>query len=181
MSFFYHVSRHDISEIQKFELMQFDGTIEFEDFHTANEFKEYKLDLFPNGISKHGEIYLHNPFKSVPPNYSTAPNEFIIETVFELIRRLKFSTKKSRFISTFGCLTLDDAREIRDNVFKNKGSIYLVSCDNYFKADMKFLRQTASIIGIQIVAEKYWSGLSTSNPFWEILMEAPIRIIKKIE
>jgi hypothetical protein len=178
---FYHVSRHDISTVEIFELMQFNGFIEAENLYSADEFKKFKLDLFPSGISKHGELYLHNPFKSVPPDYSTTRNEYIIETTFEIIRQLKFPERKSRFISSYGCLNLDDARKIRDNVFQNKGSIYLVSCEKFFMADMNYLKQAASIIGIQIVAEKYWSGQNTPEPFWEILMEPPVKIIEKIE
>lgn len=161
--------------------MQFPGYIECEPLFSAEEFKEFKLNCYPNGISKHGETYLHNPFKSSGPNMSFAPNVYIIETVFELVRQLKYPEKKSRFISTFACLNLEDAKKIKSETFNNEGKIYRVSCESYIKVDMSFLRQACSIIGIQILADKYWSGQSSGNPFWEILMENPIFIDEQIE
>lgn len=181
MNEFYHVSRGDISGIKEFNLYKFDGFIEAKPFYDASEFKEYKKDIFPNGISKHGERYLHNAFKSTGPNLSFTQNEFIIETTLELIRRLKFTERKSRFVSWFACLSLEDAKRVKMSVFKNNGTIYKVSCNSFFKADMSLLRQAGSIIGIQIVAEKYWLGQASAVPFWEILMEPPITIIEKVE
>ena len=181
MNEFYHVSRNDISSIDTFELIDFDGHIEAENLYSSSEFRKHKQSLFPNGISKHGEIYLHNAFKSSGPNLKFTNNEFIIETTFELIRRLKFPQRNSRFLSAFACTSLKEARIIKSKTFGNKGEIYKVSCENYFKADMNLLKQGGSIIGIEIQAEKYWKGESTENPKWEILMEYPVKIIEKIE
>lgn len=48
------------------------------------------------------------------------------------------------------------------------------------RADMNLLRQGGSIIGIQIMAEKYWNGIESQNPFLEVLMGTPIKIIEEI-
>jgi hypothetical protein len=45
---------------------------------------------------------------------------------------------------------------------------------------MNLVRQAGSIIGLQIIAEKYWSGKASPVPFWEVLMENPIWILEKI-
>lgn len=180
MAEFYHVSRADISSLKELNLINFDGIIEAENFYNSEEFKLYKSELYPDGISKHGEIYLHNVFKATGPNLAFTPNEFFIETTFELARRLKFPNRKSRFECTFACLTIEDALKIRVEQFNNVGKIYKVSCAKFSIADMSLLRQGGSIIGIQIMAEKYWSGIESQNPFLEVLMETPIRIIEEI-
>lgn len=181
MKDFYHVSRLDLTNISRFELMKFSGSISAEGLHSAEEFCFYKSNLFPDGISKHGETYLHQPFKSSGPNLSFTPNELTLETTFDIVRQLKFPQKKSRFVCSFGCLTLDDAKKIKHDTFHGQGKIYKVACNNYFLADMNFLKQAGSILGLQIVAEKYWSGQSSNNPFWEVLMECPVQIIAPIE
>lgn len=181
MKEFYHVARQELTGIPQFELMKFNGHISAEGLHTGDEFHNYKTALFPEGISRHGEIYLHNPFKSDGPSLSFAPNELILETSFDLVRQLKYPEKKSRFECSFGCLTLEDARRIKNETFGGQGKIYRVSCDKYFIADMKYLKQAGSVIGLQIIAEKYWSGQSSANPFWEVLMECPVKIIELVE
>jgi len=181
MKEFYHVSKNDLTGISKFDLMKFNGHISAEGLYSGQEFHAYKINLFPEGISRHGELYLHNPFKSTGPNLAFAPNELLIETIFDVVRQLKFPNKKSRFVCMFGCLTLEDARRIKDETFSNKGLIYKIGCDNYSLADMNFLRQAGGVIGLQIAAEKYWRGQSSCSPFWEVLMECPIAVIKLVE
>lgn len=180
MTEFYHVSRADISSLRELDLINFDGVIKAEEFYNPEEFKLYKSGLYPDGISKHGEIYLHNAFKATGPNLAFTSNEFLIETTFELTRRLKFPNRKSRFECSFACLTIEDALKIRVEQFDNVGKIYKVSCDKFSIADMNLLRLGGSIIGIQIMAEKYWSGIESQNPFLEVLMETPIKIIEEI-
>lgn len=180
MAEFYHVSRADISSLKELSLINFEGIIEAEDFYNPEEFKRYKSELYPDGISKHGEIYLHNAFKATGPNLAFTPNEFLIETTFEIIRRLKFPNRKSRFECSFACLTIEDALRIRVDQFNHVGKIYKVSCDKFSIADMNLLRQGGSILGIQIMAEKYWSGIESRIPLFEVLMETPIQIIEEI-
>ncbi|WP_379963398.1 hypothetical protein [Epilithonimonas sp. UC225_85] len=180
MTEFFHVSRADITQVSKFNLDYFPGHISCEEFYTIDEFKQHKIDLYPQGISRHGEMYLHTPFLSVGENLRYTPNELTLETVFELVRQLKFPERKSRFVCSFGCLTLEDAKFILNKTFNGIGNIYKVKCENYSEADMNLVRQTGSVIGLQIIAEKYWSGKSSRNPFWEVLMENPISIIEKI-
>jgi hypothetical protein len=180
MTEFYHVSRNNLAEIKQFKLQKINGYIEAVGCYSAQEFKDHKTKNYPNGISKHGEIYLHNPFKSVGQNLALTPNELILETTFELIRRLKFPDRKSRFVITFGCLTFEDAAILKSKAFGGSGEIYKVRCDKHTVADMNLVRQAGSIIGLQIVAEKYWSGQSSPFPFWEVLMENPVTILEKV-
>lgn len=180
MTEFYHVSRTNLADIKQFDLQNFSGYIETEGFYSAQEFREHKIKSYPNGISKHGEIYLHNLYKSVGQRLEFTPNELTLETTFELIRQLKFPDRKSRFQITFGCLTIEDALKLKFETFGNVGDIYKVECDKYSVADMNLVRQAGCVIGLQIVAEKYWSGQSSPSPFWEVLMENPVIIVEKI-
>ncbi|MCD0456796.1 hypothetical protein LPB85_15210 [Chryseobacterium sp. LC2016-27] len=181
MKEFYHVSRADIAEINQFNLQHFPGYIETEGFFSAQEFKDFKITNYPNGISKHGEFYLHNPFRPTGPNLAFTPNELLLETTFELIRQLKFNNRKSRFEITFGCLNLDDAIKLKTEDFGGDGEIYKVSCEKHSIADMNLVRQAGSIIGLQVIAEKYWNGEASPSPFWEVLMENPVNILEKIQ
>ncbi len=180
MNTFYHVTRSNINALQEFTLQKFKGYIE-SPFFTRNEFTEHKNSLFPEGVSKHGEIYLHNVFMSVGRNMEFTPNELTLELNLDLIRRLKFPQRKSRFECSFGCLTLEDAIKLKTTTFGNQGEIYKVECDKFTIADMTFIRQGASVIGLQIMGEKYWNGDSSDDPFWEVLMENPVRILEKVE
>jgi len=181
MDEFYHVSRKDISTIKSFELQKHEGHIEAETLYSSEEFIASKVNSFPNGLSNHGRQYLQNPFLATGPKTGFTKNEFVLESTFELIRKSKFPNKNSRFTSSFGCLSLEDARRIKKEIFGNTGQIYKVSCDNYTVADMKLLRQSGSIVGLEIVAEKYWSGKTSTNPFLEVIMENPVKILAKIE
>ncbi len=181
MAKFFHVTRTDLTLINKFKLGQFENSIEAENLYSSNEFKNFNKAQFPDGISKHGEIFLLNPYQATGPNQGFTNNDFLIEITFELVRKLKFPQRNSRFTVSFGCLNLEDARQLKATTFDGDGEIYEVECNNFFKADMSYLRQGGSIIGMEIMAEKYWSGNSSKNPFWEILMECPVKVLKKIE
>ncbi|MCG2609168.1 hypothetical protein LZZ98_11660 [Acinetobacter sp. SM34] len=45
---------------------------------------------------------------------------------------------------------------------------------------MNLLRQAGSVIGLKVTANKYWGGQSTENPFWEVLMESPVKILEAV-
>lgn len=180
MTEFYHVSRTNLTDITRFNLQHFSGYIETEGFYSAQEFREHKTKSYPDGISKHGEIYLHTPYMSVGQKLEFAPNELTLETTFELIRQLKFPYRKSRFQITFGCLTIEDALKLKTETFGEIGDIYKVKCEKYSLADMNLVRQAGCISGLQIVAEKYWDGQSSPFPFWEVLMENPVIILDKV-
>jgi len=180
MNEFFHVSRSDLSGISQFNLKHFQGYIEAEMFYTAQEFTDLKLRSYPNGISKHGELYLHHPFKAEGPDLAFTRNELVLETTLELIRQMKFRNRKSRFEITFGCLSLEDAIKLKTEYFNGNGEIYKVNCENYSLADMNLVRQAGSIIGLQILAEKYWNGELSATPFQEVLMENPVTILETV-
>lgn len=177
MPYFYHVTRSNIENISEFALGVWDGYIAAGGLYSADEFKEQKLKSYPNGISQHGVNYLHHPCtKDAEMGLHFS---HYIENTFELIRRLNFPDRTSRFLCSFGCLTVEDALKLRIENFQNFGIIYKVSCESFFVADMNLLK-TGSIIGMEIMANKYWKGNASANPFWEVLMDTPVTIVEQI-
>ena len=180
---FYTVSRHDISDKIALDLFPRDASPIFEvkDLFTQDDAKNLIDNLYPSGISQHGRQYLFDKYNWL---YDQQRNSYvsylqIIEITFELVRLWKYADRPSRFTSLFGCMTFEDALKFKIEKCNNTGDIYKVFADSYFQADMNLL-YTATIPGNILIAEKYWTGQQGPNPFWEILMTAPVRIIEKI-
>jgi len=185
MTEFYLVSLKDLEINQKLNLMTENNDIPFwniEGLYTENDAKTKLNELYPNGLSKHGIQYLSEKFdfpKSNGKDY--VPNMPMIELTFELVRKIKFPDTPSRFISVFGCESYEMAKKFRTEYRNNQGKIYKVLAEKWNKLDMGFLYVGPSILGNQIMAEKYWSGKPSINPFWEILMTGKIEVIEKLE
>lgn len=185
MTEFYLVSYNDLNESQILSLQIEQNDFPFwnvEGLFTETEAKDKLNELYPNGISKHGIQYLSEKFDFPKFNGKDyVPNIAMIELTFELMRKIKFPDKPSRFSSVFGCETYEIAKKFKNDYRNGKGNIYKVIAENFIKLDMNYLFLGPSIIGNLIIAEKYWCGIPTSNPFWEILMTGKIEVIRKIE
>jgi hypothetical protein len=185
MTEYYLVSLNELQINQKLELTTEKSAIPFwnvQGLYTENDAKNKIDELYPNGVSKHGIQYLSEKFDFPKLNGKDfVPNMAMIEWTFELIRRNSFKEKPSRFVSVFGCENIEQAKIFKKERRNNQGNIYKVKAENSFKADMNFLYLGPSVLGNQVLAEKYWNGESTKNPFWEILMTGEIEVIKKME
>lgn len=185
MTEFYLVSLKELEISQKLNLQTEINDIPFwniQGLYNENEAKIKLKELYPNGISKHGIQYLSEKFdfsKSNGKDYVS--NMPMIELTFELVRKIKFPNKPSRFTSVFGCESYEMAEKFRQEYRNNQGKIYKVLAERWNRLDMKFLYVGPSILGNQIMAEKYWSEEPSSNPFWEILMTGNIEVIDKME
>ncbi len=181
---FFTVATEEISKLEELNLLEIEKSIFTKnDGYFSLEETERKLNsLFSNGISYHGKQYLLDQCLPVYDNAQKAyfPHMPMIELIFELTRQIKFNDKPSRFESIFGCETLEEAKQFRQNRRNNNFKIYKVSAESYFKADMHLLSAT-SIAGNMVLAEKYWNGESSKNPFWEILMKPPVKILSEVE
>jgi hypothetical protein len=93
------------------------------------------------------------------------------------VRRAVFPKINSRLQSYFAWETLDDARNFR----KDAQAIYRMQSGNGFRADQNWLSLGAQAIATSLCAHRYWSGASSSEPLWEIVLRAPVRIVEKIE
>lgn len=158
---FYHVDRTDTIKNLK--------TIELIHPHVLPaELNETLLELFPDGLSEHGNHYAIQSFKRFHTETST-------EQIFELYRQMYFPDKPSRFQSFFAFTSLEDATNFasKQRFFK----IYKVSIDhdNYHIGDMNLVKGE-TIIQCHKFALDYWSGRLSDNPIKEVLLVPPIRI-----
>lgn len=158
---FYHVDRTDTLKNLK--------TIELIHPHVLPaELNETLLELFPGGLSFHGDQYAIESFKDFHKETST-------EQIFELYRRMYFPDKPSRFQSFFAFTSLEDAINfaLKYPFFK----IYEVSIDhdNYHIGDMNLVKGE-TIIQCHKLALDYWSGRLSNEPLKEALLIPPIHI-----
>ena len=132
--------------------------------------------LFPAGFSNHGERYF---LQSGQDAHLAEPN---IELIWEYVRRSFFAHRPSRFVSTFACRTLTEAREWRDKYRDPDDPIWTVECDGAFLADMGLLTQGNTILVISYLAHLYWRGLShpKNESFWEYLLVPPISVLERV-
>lgn len=184
MAEFYTVSRKEIDGLSELDLFTGYSTelYNVQGLFSIEDAEKLLSSLYPNGISRHGKQYLCDKYEI---GYNDEGRPFIsytemIETIFELIRQLKFSEKPSRFTSVFGCLSYEDAITFKNTVAIGSGTIYQVRAESYFIADMNLLK-LATFPANMFFAERYWRGESLNNPFWEVLLKPPVKIIKKIE
>lgn len=185
MNEFFHVSSTDISVGSTFNLMSIDDfkeTLSADGYYTPGEFQERLRIDYPHGITKHGQTYL---FSRYPLHKNENGAEFVvytpmIETTFEMVRQGYYSSEPSRFTSVFGVGTIDEAHTLISTRFGGKGTIFRVSCDRFWKKDMNLVIGSGNFAGNMILARKYWEGKSSSNPFWEILMAPPVKVIEKV-
>jgi hypothetical protein len=94
-----------------------------------------------------------------------------------MVRRAAFPKMNSRLQSYFAGETLEDARHFQ----KDGQIIYRTRSDNGFRADQNWLSLGAQGIATSLCGHRYWSGASSSEPLWEIVMRTPVRIVEKIK
>ena len=144
---------------------------------TPIELQRHVDDMFPEGLSHHGDRYFLTN-NSVGTIASPA-----IELLFEYVRRAHFPTAISRFQSFFACETEAEAVSFKNIYGSSTDSIYeIYTNNNYMKVNMNLLINNNTTLVCSHFAHEYWSGSSSTlpNPFWEMLLELPIRIGKKL-
>ncbi|PLR84671.1 hypothetical protein CVD25_01150 [Bacillus canaveralius] len=169
MRTFYHLDRRGaIQEGQTLSLRSYSIN------SPIRAIKDHAQSLFIDGVTPHGNMYINS--RGIPDNYS--------EWFFEYVRRCNFNDRPSRFQSFFSFLSLEELQRFKQKLNINKGTIYVVECQNYFKADMNLLGMPDSPLTMSWLANTYWSGESIKEPkiepLWECLLTGPVKIIKKI-
>lgn len=171
------------------------------DFIPNNADGEFLINrLFQKGVSKHGEHYLSDTIYQFNLNMpifneifnSNAQNStFFAEYTFELVRRLFFSNKSSRFTSLFALKNYDDLKfwpEIVSNNYRvfeiNTADEYNVFDANFLKGGLCFSKSClyqgfSSSINFR-QAFYYWSGEKSNSPKPEVLLPLPVKIGRQI-
>lgn len=149
-----------------------------QNIETHDEIEQTARELFPNGLSPHGQRYLFERHNYIQ---NAIPVNPVIELLSELVRRAEFPDRPSRFTSLFGTESIDDARRFRNELGQPHHRILRLSCDQYFRADMRFLNPGASGASALNLARKYWRGEACQEPLWEVLLIPPITVIEQME
>lgn len=152
-------------------------------------------ELFPEGTSRFGDRYLIRDIRLMSYMHSgdsEMPGFFFsdelqmesnIELIWELIRRVSFSDKPSRFQSMFCFETYEEAVRFRTKHGNFNSKIFSIESDHLgFKADTQNLRITAPLLSIIQFANAYWSGKAfpylkeNEQPLWESVMPLPVQV-----
>lgn len=184
MNEYYHVSYKNLSKNQILSLNNSSYKAEYkaEGFYNDPEVRKTIIKLFPNGISQHGINYLNQDFISpLLNNVYYIQHILMIEATFEYIRQIKFNNLPSRFESVFACKTLEEALKYKQGYREvSSAKIYKITGDLVFEADMNLLKMGHCILGNYTMAEKYWNGEVSENPFMEVLLKGNVKVIEEI-
>jgi hypothetical protein len=130
--------------------------------------------FFPKGMSNHGLRYLMD--QVMQENDSGK-----IELIFELVRRLMFPRRPSRFESFFGCREKSDlgrfAHEFRKDRISTGRIVYVRTNSVCFDGDMNLLRILPSGIETLTNACRYWSGGASQSPLWETIIPIEMEVV----
>ncbi|EMD6813344.1 DUF2441 domain-containing protein [Citrobacter koseri] len=148
----------------------------------TSKFSEQAAIQFNAGISPHGITYFIGDNFHVHNNVNQPAA--CIEYALELLRQQRYPEKPSRFLSVFGCETLDGAKHFRGQYEPHKLStpIYeITSNGKVHKGDMNLLDARCPVYEFENRLDAYWSGESyplyeSYEPFWEIIIPLPANI-----
>ena len=135
-------------------------------------------ELYPHGVSVHGERYLIN---SNSHGQISSP---AIELLFEYVRKAYFPEVSSRFQSFFACETLSEAQAFKTRYGNEENPIFeILSSNKCFRGNMNLLNNNRTSLVCSYIAHEYWKGSQgpDSQPFWELLLELPVTVGKQIE
>ena len=135
--------------------------------------------LFPNGISEHGERYLFQQQRDTSG---------MIEALAEWIRQAKYPHLPSRLQSFFAWRTLEDARRFgQSRALRDAAGSPIVSIiwevesqAAIFESDMNRLHLGECWLDAFLWVDAYWRQDYTPRPLIEVLLELPVRVIRKV-
>lgn len=158
---------------------------------------------FEGGLTAHGKNYLYNVFNlseealKNPQQFlepdtifrlvddPTVGNSWVKEIVFELVRRDSYPERPSRFQSVFGARNEEELRQWRTlpAVDADSGDLYRVTPEGHFIGDSSLLDLPEEYPNpfslsedLKHRANQYWSGNTTKEPVWEVLLEPAVEI-----
>lgn len=173
---FYHIDRTcSLNEEDTINLIKYIDINSTDGDKSNTLLLQNKVDeMFPDGVSKHGEQYYISSSLFNDTNCD-------IELIFELVRRYKYPDKLSRFESFFAVdkenipIMLNQLRCNSNNV-----KIFEVECEEYSKHDMKLLNKGGNLVNT-VFADLYWEGKTLGCPTYEYLLKPPVKIIREIK
>ncbi|EBH5932283.1 hypothetical protein CQX38_03310 [Salmonella enterica] len=148
----------------------------------TSKLSEQAAMQFHAGISQHGINYFIDDNFHVHNNGNQSAS--CIEYALELLRQQRYPEKPSRYLSVFGCETLDGAKHFRGKYHPQKLSlpIYeITSNKEVHRGDMNLLDARCPAYEFERRLNAYWAGESYNiyesyEPFWEIIIPLPANI-----
>ncbi|VVY30221.1 Uncharacterised protein [Escherichia coli] len=155
------------------------------------ELADFLNQMYPDGLSNHGRNYLYNPGPIMDGGDDNGEGKaLLIGLVFELVRRSHFPEKPSRYQSLFACEQLNEVKQFRALLAKERGDeniltapIYeVLSWEPVHRGDMNLLNGNCPVLELYHRAHLYWSGepapvkkgKEEEKPFWELLIPLPV-------
>lgn len=201
---FYHADKHGELNPGDTMTLEWPPQIKNDAFVRSLDSNEAVLQQeYPEGLSRHGARYAQSQLVSqeIPDTpgwdamcgifhfmrrdgsggtHQTEPYIVQYEWMFEMVRRAEFADATSRFQSYFAWPTQEDAKQfINDHRSKNQ-LIYEVECEQYELRDMSLLEAQHFGMGLEN-AREYWRAETDSDaPKWEVLMEPPVKVVKRV-
>lgn len=138
-------------------------------------------DLFPEGVTSHGEAYLLRNERTVP---DVASSE--LEILYEYVRRALYASCPSRFQSVFAYTELAEAKAFRSEYGRPDDPIWELKTDRCFRANMNLITAKQKTVLVQsFLAHQYWEGAAgpaeLGSARWEWLLVPPVRVLRRIE
>ena len=134
---------------------------------------------FGGGISAHGQAYLLANGVGDKAELKVLRST-VMEIVWELVRRKDFPQLPSRCVSIFGCETIQDAEAFGVR-YAGTGPIFEVLANRYYRLDMNWLEWASPVAQLWSRAYNYWSGTSSSKPFWEYVVPLPTKVGNRVK
>lgn len=151
-----------------------------------NEYNRFIRGEFPEGVTSHGMSYFINTMNVdyLKPNTIDNFISATIEAVFELRRQLHFPDMPSRYQSIFAVESLEDAKKWK-SILEGKIEYPLYELEfesQSHKLDASWLSMGSPIAFsiCNFLADKYWSGESSDNPIYELLIRTPAKVVRKL-
>jgi hypothetical protein len=108
----------------------------------------------------------------------------LLEMIVELVRRLEFADKPSRYTSVYACLSAEAAVGFRNNYAQRSDPVWRVRAHgSVHEADARYVDLAAMPIAILDRALKYWHSEAAPNPeLWhrECLLAPPVEVIEQV-
>ena len=177
---YFHVDRlNRLIEGQKIQVL-----------YTAQELAKFKTnradmmsDLFPQGLSYHGQRYLIDQRKTPDKDIDGQ-----VEVLAEFMRRTRFPKRPCRYQSFFACRTLEDALRFRQEYggsisdkTERQTSIWEVETKRpVFEGDLRHLTHWECWSDCFVRLDWYWRQVLSDNPLIEVLMPLPVRILRRV-
>jgi hypothetical protein len=171
-SYFTADRRHRLRQGQRLELRHSPAQM-------PHDIRAHSVNLFPEGLSDHGERYWING--------KANEKEHAIELVWEYVRRAHYPERPSRLTATFAWRSIAEAHSFAAKFGDADVRVWELSAQESFAGNMSLLNNSSSLARTSQLAHDYWQGRSgpeiagLAPPAWEILLSGPITVIRQVE